>query len=88
MKKYDIPVGIGVHQLEPIAFCEKEGLVPDFYIKTLHDNLFCNNHEETVAFMQDVKVPWIAFKVLAAGAVEAEEGFKFAFEKVVQTSFV
>ena len=110
MKKYDIPVGIGAHRLEPIAFCEKEGLVPDFYIKTLHhdrywsahpkenrrymemyekespnhaqyhDNLFCNNHEETVAFMQDVKVPWIAFKVLAAGAIGAEEGFKFAFD--------
>jgi len=109
MKKYDIPVGIGAHRLEPIMFCEKEGLVPDFYIKTLHhdrywsahpkenrrymemyenespnhaeyhDNLWCNNHEETVAFMQDVKVPWIAFKVLAAGAIGAEEGFKFAF---------
>jgi hypothetical protein len=41
--------------------------------------MFCHNHEETVAFMQDVKVPWIAFKVLAAGAIGAEEGFKFAF---------
>jgi hypothetical protein len=30
--------------------------------------------------MQDVKVPWIAFKVLAAGAIGAEEGFKFAFD--------
>jgi len=33
-----------------------------------------------VAFMQTVKVPWIAFKVLAAGAIPVEEGFKFAFE--------
>jgi hypothetical protein len=109
MKKYDIPVGICAHRLEPIAFCEKEGLVPDFYMLTLHhdrywsahpkenrrfmemyekespnhaqyhDNMFCHNHEETIAFMQDVKVPWIAFKVLAAGAIGAEEGFKFAF---------
>jgi len=110
MKKYDIPVGIGAHRLEPIAFCEREGLVPDFYIKTLHhdrywsahpkdnrrfmemfekeseehaeyhDNMFCHNPEETVAFMQNVKVPWIAFKVLAAGAIGAEDGFKYAFE--------
>jgi hypothetical protein len=29
--------------------------------------------------MQDVKVPWIAFKVLAAGAIPAEEGLKHAF---------
>ena len=110
MKEYDIPVGICAHQLEPIMFCEKEGIVPDFYMKTLHhdrywsahpeinrrfmemyekdspnhaeyhDNMFCHNHEETVAFMQDVKVPWIAFKVLAAGAIGAGEGLKFAFE--------
>ena len=44
-----------------------------------HDNLFCHDHEETVEFMQDVKVPWIAFKVLAAGAIDVEEGIKFAF---------
>ena len=110
MKKYNIPVGICAHRIEPIKFCEKEGIVPDFYMKTLHhdrywsahpktnrrfmemyekespnhseyhDNMFCHNHEETVAFMQDVKVPWIAFKVLAAGAIPPKEGLKFAFE--------
>jgi hypothetical protein len=110
MKRYDIPVGIGAHRLEPIAFCEKEGLVPDFYIKTLHhdrywsahpegkrrfmemyeresphhdeyhDNMFCHDHDETIAFMQDVKVPWIAFKILAAGAIPPKDGFAFAFE--------
>jgi hypothetical protein len=110
MKKYDVPVGICAHRIEPIMFCEKEGIVPDFYMKTLHhdrywsahpktnrrfmemyekdspnhaeyhDNMFCHNHEETVEFMQNVKVPWIAFKVLAAGAIGAREGLKFAFE--------
>ena len=44
-----------------------------------HDNMFCRDHEETVAFMQDVKVPWIAFKVLAAGAIGAEDGLTYAF---------
>jgi hypothetical protein len=110
MKSYEIPTGICAHRLEPIVFCEKEGLVPDFYMKTLHhdrywsahpkenrrymemyekesaehdeyhDNLFCQSHEETVAFMEDVKVPWIAFKVLAAGAIGVREGFEYAFE--------
>jgi hypothetical protein len=109
MKKYDIPVGICAHRLEPIVFCEKEGLKPDFYMKTLHhdrywsahpkanrrfmemyekespdhaeyhDNMFCYDFEQTIEFMQDVKVPWIAFKVLAAGAIPAEDGLKFAF---------
>jgi hypothetical protein len=110
MKKYQIPVGIGAHRLEPIIFCEQEGIVPDFYLKTLHhdnygsahppqnrrymemyepesadhneyhDNLFCRDHQETVAFMQDVKVPWIAFKILAAGAIPPEDGIQYAFE--------
>jgi hypothetical protein len=110
MRKYNIPAGICAHRLEPIKFCEKEGLKPDFYMKTLHhdrywsahpkagrrymemyekespnhaeyhDNMFCHECEETIEFMQDVKVPWIAFKVLAAGAIPAEEGLRFAFE--------
>jgi NAD(P)H-dependent flavin oxidoreductase YrpB (nitropropane dioxygenase family) len=45
-----------------------------------HDNMFCHSPEETVAFMQSVKVPWIAFKILAAGAIPPEEGFKYAFD--------
>ena len=45
-----------------------------------HDNMFCHDYEETVEFMQDVKVPWIAFKVLAAGAISAQEGLAYAFE--------
>ena len=45
-----------------------------------HDNLFCQNHEETVEFMQDVDVPWIAFKVLAAGAIPPEDGITYAFQ--------
>ncbi len=110
MKKYNIPVGICAHRLEPIAFCEKEKLTPDFYMITLHhdrywsahpkanrrymemfekeseehaeyhDNVFCHDPEETVAFMQNVKVPWIAFKIFAAGAIPPADGFKYAFE--------
>ncbi len=35
---------------------------------------------KTIAFMQEVQKPWIAFKVLAAGAIRPESGFKYAFE--------
>jgi hypothetical protein len=30
--------------------------------------------------MKTVKRPWIAYKVLAAGAIHPRDGFKFAFE--------
>jgi len=36
--------------------------------------------EDTIRFMRTVKKPWIGYKVLAAGAVHPNEGFKFAFE--------
>jgi len=45
-----------------------------------HDNMWCIKPEETIEFMKSVKKPWIAFKVLAAGAIEPQKGFKFAFE--------
>jgi hypothetical protein len=30
--------------------------------------------------MQEVEKPWIAFKVLAAGAIRPESGFRYAIE--------
>jgi hypothetical protein len=33
-----------------------------------------------MAFMNEKKIPWIAFKVLAGGAIQPEEGFRYAFE--------
>lgn len=45
-----------------------------------HDNIFCIDPEETIAFMRNKRQPWIAFKVLAAGAIPAASGFQYAFE--------
>lgn len=44
------------------------------------DNYWDKHPDETVAYMQKVKKPWIAYKVLAAGAVHPSDGFKFALE--------
>jgi len=53
--------------------CPERGLPP-------HDNMWCTRPEETIEFMRNVKKPWIAFKVLAAGAILPQKGFRFAFE--------
>ena len=45
-----------------------------------HDNMWCTKPEKTIEFMQQVKKPWIAYKVLAAGAIHPREGFRYAFE--------
>jgi hypothetical protein len=36
--------------------------------------------QDTIEFMKAVKKPWIGYKVLAAGAVQPKEAFRFAFE--------
>jgi len=93
IKENGVIAGIGGHRIEVPMACEKTGLKPDFYMKTLHsheywsanrqpvrDNIWSTTPEKTIEFMKTVNKPWIAFKVLAAGAIHAREGFKFALE--------
>ena len=47
----------------------------------VHDNIFDLFPEKTAEYMKGVKKPWIAFKVLAAGAILPKDGFRYAFEK-------
>ena len=44
------------------------------------DNNFCLKPQETIAYMSQLKEPWIAFKTLAAGAIRPEKGFQYAFD--------
>ncbi|UCD53295.1 MAG: hypothetical protein JSW27_11735 [Phycisphaerales bacterium] len=44
------------------------------------DNYWDKYPEKTVEYMRKVEKPWIAYKVLAAGAVHPRDGFKFALE--------
>ena len=46
---------------------------------TLNDNYWCRTPQETVDYMEKVEKPWIAFKIMAAGAIRPKEGFKYAF---------
>lgn len=85
--------GIGAHMLEVVVACEKAGFEPDFYMKTFnskrywsagpqerHDSVWAETPEETLEFMKTVEKPWIAFKVLGAGAIPPREGFQYALE--------
>ena len=44
------------------------------------DNYWSMTPKKTIEFMKKVKKPWIAFKVLAAGAIHPNSGFKYSFE--------
>lgn len=110
IKQQGFTAGIGAHSLETIKSCEREGINPDFYVKTFHHDKYwsahpVDNREEysvigpgspdhnrfhenmwdlfplrTIEYMKEVNKPWFAFKVLAAGAIEPKDGFRYAFE--------
>jgi hypothetical protein len=44
-----------------------------------HDNSWCSDPQAVIDFMATVKKPWIAFKVLAAGAIQPRIAFPYAF---------
>jgi len=41
---------------------------------------WCNNPQKVIDFMKGVQKPWIAFKVMAAGAIPPQDAFSYAFE--------
>lgn len=44
------------------------------------DNYWCLDANATISYMRAIQRPWIAYKVLAAGAIHPRAGFRFAFE--------
>ncbi|HBL75550.1 MAG: hypothetical protein A2W90_05430 [Bacteroidetes bacterium GWF2_42_66] len=94
IRSYGKPAGIGAHRIETVKACVENGIKPDFWVKTLHhhnywsaqpqaewhDNMYCYKPQETIDFMNSLEEPWIAFKVLAAGAIQPKDGFQYAFD--------
>jgi hypothetical protein len=88
-----VPCGLAGHSIETIKASEKAQLDPDFYMKTLNaknywsagpeprrDSVWAETPAETIATMATIKKPWIAYKILGAGAIHPKEGFQYAYE--------
>lgn len=94
LRNAGLPAGIGAHHIETLKKCVEHGLIPDFWYKTMHhlnywsampdkerrDNRFCEDAEEAAAWFETRKEPFVAFKVLAAGAIPPEDGIRFGLE--------
>jgi uncharacterized membrane protein YphA (DoxX/SURF4 family) len=110
IRKQGYTAGLGAHSVESLIACAEQGIIPDYYMKTMHhdqywsahprenrfpfevdgkeyldhnrfhNNMFCLFPERVVDFVSKTKVPVMGFKVLAAGAIIPEDGFKWAFE--------
>jgi hypothetical protein len=86
--------GTAAHKIEVPLACVKNGIFPDFYMKTFHHlnypmaqsscdkiSAWEKNPDEVSDFFKTSQVPWIAYKVLAKGAIKPESALKYAFEK-------
>ncbi len=101
VKGYNLPSGVGAHDINVVRLCEQHEIDTDFYIKTFHHHNYptgpraneikgpvaeipgywCSNPGDVIDVMKDVKKPWLAFKVMAAGAIAPANAFRYAFEK-------
>ena len=102
--------GLASHTVDALIATEEAGIIPDYYMKTMHhdsywsahpienrvpfevdgknyldhnkfhNNCFCLFPDKTVEFVQRATVPVMGFKVLAAGAIQPEDGFNWAFQ--------
>ena len=93
IKKNGAIAGLAGHNLEVMKATEKAELNPDFYMKTFNskrywsasiaernDSVWEETPEQTASFMQELDIPWIAYKVLGAGAIHPREGFQYAYQ--------
>ena len=110
IKSEGFTAGLGAHTIDSLIACKEQGIIPDYYMKTMHhdrywsahpkenrvpfeqdgknwldhnkyhNNLFCGFPEKTVEFVSNTTVPVMGFKVLAAGAIHPNDGFRWAFE--------
>ena len=102
IKSQGLIAGTAAHTIKvPIAWVEN-GIKPDFFMKTYHnnsywtaspidpadpelpkrshDNMWCASAEIVADFFKTNTTPWLAYKVLAAGAIRPSVGFREAFE--------
>lgn len=88
-----VPGGVAGHSIAVHKACELADVGADFYMKTFnskrywsagpmprHDSVWEETPQETMDFMSEVDKPWIAYKVLGAGAIHPREGFRYAFK--------
>jgi uncharacterized protein (UPF0264 family) len=81
IRKQGMLAGLAGHLNETIDVPIKAGITPDFIMKTINTVGYASRDpEKTMAMMAGIDLPWIAYKVLGAGRVAPEAGFRYAIE--------
>jgi hypothetical protein len=59
---------------------ETELVQPELGAWGRHNNLWDTTPKQTAAFMSSLKIPWLGYKILAAGALPPREAIRYSFQ--------
>ena len=84
IKSYGLPAGMATHRATTHLKAEERGLPTDFYNQTLYrpDNYVKKGLEESLAVVEKLDKPVIAYKVLGAGRIMPNDTLPYVFKRL------
>jgi aryl-alcohol dehydrogenase-like predicted oxidoreductase len=87
IKDAGLPAGAAAHWPEIHPELERRGFPTDFYYQCMYNASKSNDYspvekDKAAATIARLKKPVIAYKILAAGRLQASEGFEYAFSHI------
>lgn len=91
LRKTGLVVGVGAEDVATVRFCVEKGIRPDYWVLAFHsldypaatmkvrcNNIWCVDPGAAAAYMKTRPEPWVAIRVMAGGAIEPDEAYRFA----------
>jgi hypothetical protein len=84
IKSFGMPSGMGTHGAKTHLMAEEKGLPTDFYHQTLYrpDNYVPEGLEESLATIEKLDKPVVAYKVLGAGRVLPKDALPYVLKRL------
>ena len=84
IKSFGLPAGMATHRAKTHLMAEEKGLPTDFYHQTLYrpDNYVRQGLEESLATIEKLAKPVVAYKVLGAGRILPKDTLPYVFQRL------
>lgn len=84
IKSHNLPAGMATHRADTHLTAEEKGLPADFYHQTMYrpDNYVPAGLEESLAAIEKITKPVIAYKVLGAGRIKPAATLPYVFGRL------
>jgi hypothetical protein len=81
---FGLPAGLATHGAKTHLLAEEKGLPTDFYHQTLYrpDNYIAEGLEESLATIEKIDKPVVAYKVLGAGRIRPADTLPYVFKRL------